>query len=298
LYRKANELGYLIPVEKTCGQDGKFEGAVVIEPARGFYADPVAILDFASLYPTIMMAHNLCYSTWVTQHKLREIDVSMYERTPSGDFFIKKSIKKGVLPIILEELISARKRVKIELSKTTDPMEIKLLNSRQNALKTSANSVYGFTGAQIGQLPCIPISASVTAYGRKMLEQTKNLITEKFTISNGYLFDSTVVYGDTDSVMVKFGPKDVASTLLLGKEAAEYVTSYFPDPIKLEFEKIYYPYLLMSKKRYAGLLWNNPDKYLKIDCKGIETVRRDNCPLVKNVVNNVLKKILIDKDPD
>ena len=61
------------------------------------------------------------------------------------------------------------------------------------------------------------------------------------------------------------------------------------------FEKCYNPFLLMSKKRYAGLLWTNPDKYEKIDCKGIETVRRDNCALVKDVVNSCLKKILIDR---
>jgi len=68
-----------------------------------------------------MMAHNLCYSTLVPPYKLKDIDVSMYERTPNGDYFVKKSVRKGVLPIILEELIAARKRVKIMLSKTTDP---------------------------------------------------------------------------------------------------------------------------------------------------------------------------------
>ncbi len=81
----------------------------------------------------------------------------------------------------------------------------------------------------------------------------------------------------------------------LGKEAAEYVSSFFAQPICLVFEKCYSPFLLMQKKRYAGLLWQNPDHYDKIDCKGIETVRRDNCPLVKDVVNNVLKKILIER---
>jgi DNA polymerase delta subunit 1 len=55
-------------------------------------------------------------------------------------------------------------------------------------------------------------------------------------------------------------------------------------PIKLEFEKIYHPYLLMNKKRYAGMYWTNPDKPDKMDCKGIETVRRDNCGLVQNIV--------------
>ncbi|KHN31172.1 DNA polymerase delta catalytic subunit [Glycine soja] len=69
-----------------------------------------------------------------------------------------------------------------------------------------------------------------------------------------------------------------------------------PPPIKLEFEKVYYPYLLISKKRYAGLFWTKPDNFDKMDTKGIETVRRDNCLLVKNLVNDCLHKILIDRD--
>ncbi len=71
--------------------------------------------------------------------------------------------------------------MKAELTRTTDTVLIKLLESRQQALKLSANSVYGFTGAQIGQLPCLAISCSVTAYGRKMLEMSRNLIMEKFS---------------------------------------------------------------------------------------------------------------------
>jgi len=55
-------------------------------------------------------------------------------------------------------------------------------------------------------------------------------------------------------------------------------------PIKLEFEKVYCPYLLMNKKRYAGLLWTKPEKWDKIDAKGIETVRRDNCGIVQQTV--------------
>ncbi|KAM1026947.1 hypothetical protein ACFX2A_040772 [Malus domestica] len=82
----------------------------------------------------------------------------------------------------------------------------------------------------------------------------------------------------------------------LGREAAEYISGTFITPIKLEFEKVYYPYLLISKKRYAGLLWTNPGKFDKMDTKGIETVRRDNCLLVKNLVNECLHKILIDRD--
>ena len=84
--------------------------------------------------------------------------------------------------------------------------------------------------------------------------------------------------------MVNFGAPTVEESMPLAKVAADEVSAIFPKPIKLEFEKVYFPYLLMNKKRYAGLLWTNPDKYDKMDAKGLETVRRDNCLLVRNAI--------------
>lgn len=99
-----------------------------------------------------------------------------------------------------------------------------------------------------------------------------------------------------DSVMVKFGMKTVEEAMPLATKAADEVSAIFPRPIKLEFEKVYFPYLLMNKKRYAGLLWTSPEKYDKLDAKGLETVRRDNCLLVRKVVDTCLRKILIERD--
>lgn len=96
--------------------------------------------------------------------------------------------------------------------------------------------------------------------------------------------------------MVKFGFPTVEEAMPLAEKAAEEVSAIFPDPIKLEFEKVYFPYLLMNKKRYAGLLWTRPDTYDKLDAKGLETVRRDNCLLVRRVVDTCLRKILIERD--
>ena len=104
-----------------------------------------------------------------------------------------------------------------------------------------------------------------------------------------------VIYGDTDSVMVKFGIKTLEEAMELGRDAASYVSTKFPSPIRLEFEKVYFPYLLISKKRYAGLYFTRPDRYDKMDCKGIETVRRDNSPLVANMMNTCLQKLLINR---
>jgi DNA polymerase delta subunit 1 len=97
--------------------------------------------------------------------------------------------------------------------------------------------------------------------------------------------------------MVKFGVKDVATAMKYGSEAAKEVTKLFTPPIKLEFEKVYYPFLLMNKKRYAGMYWSKPDTFDKMDTKGIETVRRDNCALVRRVIDTVLQLVLIEHSP-
>uniref|UniRef100_A0A2C9M9B8 DNA polymerase n=1 Tax=Biomphalaria glabrata TaxID=6526 RepID=A0A2C9M9B8_BIOGL len=185
-------------------------------------------------------------------------------------------------------------RAKNDLKNETDPFKKKVLDGRQLALKISANSVYGFTGAQVGKLPCLEISSSVTAFGRTMIEKTKKHVEETYTRANGYEHDAKVIYGDTDSVMCKFGVTTVEAAMKLGKEAAEFISTKFVSPIKLEFEKVYFPYLLINKKRYAGLFWTNPKKHDKMDCKGIETVRRDNAPIVAHLINTCLKLLLIE----
>lgn len=299
LYRKAKEHGMLIPTHGKIGMESgeKYEGAYVLDPVTGFYTMPIATLDFASLYPSIMMAHNLCYCTLLPPHVAKTMDSSTYLQTPSGDYFVKPELRKGLLPMILEELLSARKRAREELKRTEDPFMQKVLEGRQLALKISANSVYGFTGAQVGQLPCISISQSVTSYGRMMIEQTKNAV-EGYEYDSGIQGNVQVLYGDTDSVMVKFGVESISEAMILGKKMAEHVTKQFQKPIRLEFEKVYCPYLLMNKKRYAGLLWTNPDRFDKIDAKGIESVRRDNCALVRDTINMSLELLLIQKDKD
>ena len=98
--------------------------------------------------------------------------------------------------------------------------------------------------------------------------------------------------------MVRFGTNSREEAMKLGREAAEFVSNKFKKPIKLEFEKVYHPYLLMSKKKYAGMMWTNPKKPDKMDAKGIETVRRDNCELVQIIIQGALDKLLIDADKD
>ncbi|KAL6498062.1 DNA polymerase delta catalytic subunit [Orobanche gracilis] len=263
LLRKSKQKNLVLPNVKQAGSEqGSYEGATVTpEDARKLNLPPECV-----------------------------------NKTPSGEIFVKSNLQKGILPEILEELLAARRRAKADLKEAKDPLEKAVLDGRQLALKISANSVYGFTGATIGQLPCLEISSSVTSYGRQMIEDTKKLVEDKFTVLRGYEHNAEIIYGDTDSVMVQFGVSSVEAAMNLGREAADYISGTFIKPIKLEFEKVYYPYLLISKKRYAGLYWTNPKKFDKMDTKGIETVRRDNCLLVKNLVSECLNKILIDKD--
>lgn len=299
IFRKALEENLVIPNLKSESGEEQYEGATVIEPTRGYYTVPIATLDFASLYPSIMQAHNLCYTTLVKKEVVSRLGLVKdrdYTITPNGDWFVKKNQRKGMVPLILESLLNARKIARAELKRETDPFKKAVLNGRQLALKISANSVYGITGATVGKLPCLQIASSVTGYGRQMIEKTKEEVERKYNIRNGYTHDAEVIYGDTDSVMVKFGPEDLEIAMKLGEEAADYVSSKFISPIKLEFEKVYFPYLLINKKRYAGLYWTQPEKHDKMDTKGIETVRRDNCRLVQTVITTVLNRLLLEKD--
>ena len=301
LFRKARQQDLVIPNMNSSSStsDEQYEGATVIEPTRGYYPVPIATLDFASLYPSIIQAHNLCYTTLLTKAKVERFNLVRdedYIVTPNGDLFCTAKIRKGLLTQILEELLSARKSAKKDLAIETDPFRKAVLNGRQLALKISANSVYGITGATVGKLPCLEIASSTTSYGRQMIEKTKGEVEARYTIANGYSHDAQVIYGDTDSVMVRFGTKDLAKAMEMGQEAASFVSSKFIKPIKLEFEKVYYPYLLINKKRYAGLYWTSPEKWDKMDSKGIETIRRDNCRLVQTVIETVLRKILIEQD--
>lgn len=279
-----------------------FTGATVLNAKKGAYMDKIVTgLDFASLYPTIMRAHNLCYNSIVIDDDYKNLKDIEYQEikweTSTGTkvcTFVQNI--KGILPMLLENLAKNRKLAKKEMAKAHDKgdkfME-SVYNGKQLAFKVSMNSIYGFCAAQM--LPCPDISASVTTIGRNMIEQTKTLVEKWYP-------GSEVIYGDTDSVMTIFdvgdlkGTEAMKKTFEIGKEAAERISKTFKEPIELEFEKCYSPYLLFSKKRYAGLMYTNPEKYDYIDAKGIQLVRRDNCKLVKNVSKQVLDKIMYEKD--
>ncbi len=275
----------------------KFEGATVLPPLRGAYVnDIISCLDFASLYPSIMRAENLCHSTLVTESKFDNLEGVEYGeyKTDTKTYRFVQNIP-GVLPELLEDLAKFRKKAKKEMAeakKRGDDFMYNVYNGKQLAYKVSMNSVYGFTGAANGFLPCVPIASAVTATGRKMIEHTKEMVEREYP-------GSQVIYGDTDSVFCRFGKHlDMHETFKIAEEAAQLVTKTFKHPNELEFEKCYSPLLLFAKKRYSGLMYTKPDKSDYLDSKGIQLVRRDNCPLVKTISKGILDKIMYEKDID
>lgn len=103
--------------------------------------------------------------------------------------------------------------------------------------------------------------------------------------------------------MVKFKVPDdkrhcMATHFEIAERVAKHISDTFPGCVELEFEKCYYPYLLFSKKRYAGLMYTKPEKYDYIDVKGLQLVRRDNAPIVKKVSQGILDAIMYEKSTE
>lgn len=312
ILRKARAFGYVLPPQSRNSSSleeggNTYEGGAVLEPDTGFYDEPVVTLDFASLYPSIMQKHNLCYSTLLRSAShpppSQGEDAATTEEVPMlGHRFVTSKIRRGLVPMVLEELLTARAKAKKELKQVAasggDPQLRAVLDGRQLALKISANSVYGFTGMSQGALPCQDIAASVTAYGRQMIESAKAIVESKLCTAMGKAFNARVIYGDTDSVMLTLGGASMTEAFSLGKEAAELVSAAFGAPVKMEFEKVYFPFLLMNKKRYAGLSFGSVEDKGKLDFKGIEVVRRDWCLLVRQMVEHSLNLLLRERSKE
>ena len=294
-----------------------YEGATVIPATPGFFATPISTLDFKSLYPSIIIAKNLCHTTLANNNDpnlkniLHDVHVaSLYKKDNNDPYNVKKRTsfcetytfikhEKGILPQICEKFLQDRGAAKKLMKNTKDPIKKSLLNGKQLALKVICNSVYGFCGCTAnGMLPCLGVAAVTTTYGRYLIETTKKLVLANFKDRN-----VQVIYGDTDSVMVDFkvaGNLDgVALAFKLGFEAGKYITSTFDSPIELEMESVEWPYLQYKKKRYVKKSFENPSllsKY-KLTGKGIETQRRDVCPFVKNIYQKLLNELFDSMNP-
>lgn len=236
--------------------------------------------------------------------------------------------EKGVIPRILMKLLEARKQTRKKMEhkvyndivgtfyKNTfksldsqhvfenvdakdvrslyDEFELAMLDGLQLAYKITANSLYGQIGAKTSQIYLKDIAACTTATGRKMILHAKKFLEEKF--------NADIVYGDTDSIFCTFpeiqfnGKEAIMPSIERAIDASKQIKSELKYPHDLEYEKTFWPFILLSKKRYVGNLYENDDKKFKQKSMGIVLKRRDNANIVKHLYGGVIDIILKEQD--
>ncbi|CRK15114.1 hypothetical protein BN1723_010541 [Verticillium longisporum] len=167
-----------------------------------------------------------------------------------------------------------------------------LLNNRQLALKLLANVTYGYTSASFsGRMPCSEIADSIVQTGRETLERAIAFIHSQER------WNAEVVYGDTDSLFIHLKGSTKDQAFDIGNEIAKEITDMNPRPIKLKFEKVYHPCVLLAKKRYVGYKYESKSQVKPdFDAKGIETVRRDGTPAEQKIEEKALKLLFETAD--
>jgi len=262
-----------------------YKGAIVIEPKKGIHEN-ILVFDFRSLYPTIIVSHNISPETFEFKPCKKKIEVPESKWYFCGD-------NKGFIPKHLEELIDRRKKIKQEMkSLKKDSEKYHLLDNEQYALKILANATYGYMayfGARWFKREC---GSSAASFGRYYISKVVEIAKKE-----GF----EIIYGDTDSMMVRFPEKLSEEELRRAGEGFEdKVNKQLPGIIELEFRDLYEGGIFVTrgkgeigaKKRYA-LIDNKGD----LEVRGFETVRRDWCELSKNIQRQVLTTILREKNP-
>ena len=220
--------------------------------------------------------------------------------------------KKGIIPLVLEELLTARKNTRKLIPLQQDPFMAKILDKRQNAFKVTANSLYGQCGAMTSMFYNKYVAGSCTAGGRKMLNYAKTLVEEVYCkrdckTSIGMVnATAEYIYGDTDSVFFRFalikegrpliGKEALGVTIELAKEAGELATMFLKMPHELEYEKTFYPFILLAKKKYVGILYEHDTEKCVRKSMGIVLKRRDNAKIVKDAYGSVIDILMQERD--
>jgi DNA polymerase alpha subunit A len=290
------------PGVKGKRQKAKYGGGLVLEPKSGFYDNIILMLDFNSLYPSIIQEYNLCFTTVERRHTKNfdgsliakkstdeygeeEEDEEVTVQVPSGN----AATRDAILPNVLRNLVMKRRMVKQQMKSEKDPVKYQQLNIRQTALKLTANSMYGCLGFSSSRFHAQAIAALITRTGRETLLKTKEIAENKLGFS--------VIYGDTDSIMINTGTTQVKEAIEMGQKL-KYETNQLYKCLEIEIDGIFKSMLLLKKKKYAALVVENygtPDEKITTELKGLDMVRRDWCPLSKSVGNYVLKEILSGK---
>lgn len=300
------------PSRAQVGQQNAAECVpLVLEPHAAYYRDPVLVLDFQSLYPSMMIAYNLCYSTCLgrvapfrgtyklgfTTHApqpgaLRRLQHHI-AAMPNGTLFVDRSVRESTLARMLREVLATRVMIKHAMRQ---PHVSKALARRYQAqqlsLKLLANVTYGYTGATAsGRMPCVEIADAIVQCGRETLERAMA------HIESTPRWGARVLYGDTDSLFVVLPGKSRDAAFAIGREIAEEITRANPDPVQLNFEKVYHPCVLVAKKRYVGYKWETPAQPRPVlDVKGLETIRRDGCVALQRMQETCIRLLFDTQD--
>ncbi len=275
LMSEAYKAGEIAPNPKEGGES--YEGAFVLEPVRGLHEN-VICLDFASMYPSIMIAFNISPDTLV-KGKCEEDECYI---APEVRHAFRKQ-PDGFFRRILRMLIERRRKVKKLMKKfSRDSLEYRLLDIKQMTLKVLTNSFYGYTGWGMARWYCRECAEATTAWGRHFIKTSARIARE-----NGF----DVLYGDTDSIFVK---KDSLSLEKLEKEVKKLIGILRREmPVQIEIDEYYRTIFFVEKKRYAGLTRDG-----RVVVKGLEVRRGDWCELAKDIQRKVIEIILKERDPE
>ncbi len=282
LVKRAFEKNILVPNKPSDRivnerQKTTYTGAYVVEPKRGIH-DNILLFDFRSLYPSIIISHNIDPST----RDCRCCPDDSY-KSPTGHYFCRR--EKALIPETLKELVSGRIAVKKKMEGERDPERRRFLDVEQQALKLLGNSMYGYFGFPRARWYSMECAESITALGRKYILHTIDIVPK---------FGFEVIYGDTDSVyIVKPGVSDREVIMKNARDFLGKINSELPEAMELEFEGFYPRGIFITKKRYALV-----DEKGKLIVKGLETRRRDWADIAKDTQEKVLNALLQDKDPD
>ncbi|XP_078147531.1 DNA polymerase alpha catalytic subunit isoform X1 [Centroberyx gerrardi] len=268
-----------------------YAGGLVLDPKVGFYDKFVLLLDFNSLYPSIIQEFNICFTTVQREvhnpHKKTEEDESEeIPEIPDAD------LEMGILPKEIRKLVERRKQVK-QLMKQQDinPDLYMQYDIRQKALKLTANSMYGCLGFSYSRFYAKPLAALVTHKGREILMHTKDMV-QKMNLE--------VIYGDTDSIMINTNSRSLEEVFKLGHKVKAEVNKLYK-LLEIDIDGVFKSLLLLKKKKYAALVveQHGDGRYsTKQELKGLDIVRRDWCGLAKECGNYVIGQILSDQSRD
>nr|BAV25214.1 DNA polymerase [Human alphaherpesvirus 1]BAV25216.1 DNA polymerase [Human alphaherpesvirus 1] len=293
---------------ETAGRHVGYQGARVLDPTSGFHVNPVVVFDFASLYPSIIQAHNLCFSTLslradAVAHLEAGKDYLEIEVGGRRLFFVKAHVRESLLSILLRDWLAMRKQIRSRIPQSS-PEEAVLLDKQQAAIKVVCNSVYGFTGVQHGLLPCLHVAATVTTIGREMLLATREYVHARWAAFEQLLADfpeaadmrapgpysMRIIYGDTDSIFVLCRGLTAAGLTAMGDKMASHISrALFLPPIKLECEKTFTKLLLIAKKKYIGVIYGG-----KMLIKGVDLVRKNNCAFINRTSRALVDLLFYD----